>query len=89
MRQPKMLKMTKYLWFKAICITLVISFISLDIAWAHPDNNAAATNCLGAPLVGQVNPVTPQAAALRDSVLRDVNLMGAILYISKIPIYKN
>lgn len=75
-------------WVKVVCSILVISFIALDIAWAHPQDDIGRASgpqaaTLAAPYVTQGEPVNDFAAKLRQSVLAERSLVLAIFDIAE------
>jgi hypothetical protein len=72
-----MQNMTRSKWFKAIAITLVLTFLALDISWANPDGFTSRCSNLAAPNIHQDAGVQGLAYKLEGSV------NGTILSVAK------
>lgn len=48
-----MINFTKHFWFKTIAFILVVTSLTLDIAWAHPNDGVPNTQTLAAPTIFQ------------------------------------
>ena len=69
--------------FKIICFMLIVTFISLDMAYAYPPENIARNSTLAAPSALQQQPVNEHAALFQQSVFSRAVLLASILDIGK------
>lgn len=70
--------LVRTVWCKAVCAVLVSSMLAFDIAYACPERAL-----LSAPVVNQETPPTPEAAAFRQSVFFENDLLGVSCSIAK------
>ncbi|HPM42683.1 MAG TPA: hypothetical protein PLV52_02520, partial [Candidatus Omnitrophota bacterium] len=71
---------------KIISALLILTFVTLDISWAYPEDGTPrqpAASTLALPSVGQTQPVNEFAAELQASVLAERGLVVAIYDIAK------
>ncbi len=73
----------KYILFKAICLILVLTFVSLDITYAHPLETSAVSSTLAAPSVFQQQPIGENSANLKRSMISDCDLLDLICMVAK------
>ncbi|MFH1836630.1 MAG: hypothetical protein ABH862_00765, partial [Candidatus Omnitrophota bacterium] len=75
-------KIKSHFYFKSISILVIIAFLSLDIAWAYPDNPASA-DTLAFEVMSQPQIMDPGLATYKESMISDVNILGTSLSVAR------
>lgn len=77
-----MSSMIRFRWFKTLALLLVLSFITLDIAWAYP-STPSDTATLGTQALYQQQMMTEGAERFRQSVFSDRDLTVSVYSVAK------
>ncbi|MDO8535731.1 MAG: aldo/keto reductase, partial [Candidatus Omnitrophota bacterium] len=69
--------------FRAISLSLIFTFISLDISYAYPPEHNANNSTLAIPSVLQQAPINEQTALFQQSVFSQGALLASVYYIGE------
>jgi len=73
-----MIAIKNFFWFKTICVVLIAAFLSLDVAWAYPNDPTIQNQNLAAQSLLQQTVMTGQAAALQKTLFSDIKANTSI-----------
>ncbi len=78
-----MVRFMRNIYFRAVAIALIISFITTDISWACPQCGTGNSSTLATQSIFQQNMITEAAEKYRGSILADSNLLGSVYSIAR------
>jgi hypothetical protein len=78
-----MQNMKNFLWFKTIAIVLIMTFLLLDVAWAHPSDPVIQSQNLSGQAAFQQTMMTDQASRFQNTLFNDIKLLSAVESVAK------